>query len=96
MMIWTNCEDIVLITLIRVYKQQVIFSPGQVVAYQKAIKAIWRDFWTIRIKTLLSHFSSDNRRFYLDPSKLLGELIAADMELRENNLCSLVTKTDHY
>ena len=38
MMIWTNFEDIVLITLSRVHKQQVIFSPGQVVAYQKAIK----------------------------------------------------------
>ena len=38
MMIWTNFEDIFLITLSRVYKQQVIFSPGQVVAYQKAIK----------------------------------------------------------
>ena len=50
----------------------------------------------IRIKTLLSLLSSDNRRFYLDPSKLLGELTATDMELRENNLSSLVTKTDHY
>ena len=79
MMIWTNFEDIVLITLIRVYKQQVIFSPGQVVAYQEAIKTIWRDFWTIRIKNLLSLLSSDNRRFYLDPSKLLDKLTATDM-----------------
>ena len=79
MMSWTSCEDIVLITLVRVYKQPVGFSPGQVVAYEKNFKAIWRDFWTIRIKTLLSLLSSDNRRFYLDPSKLASELTATDM-----------------
>ena len=72
MMIWTNSEDNVFITLIKVYKQQVIFSLGQVVAYQENFKAIWRDFWTIRIKNLLSLLSSDNRCFYLEPSKLLG------------------------
>ena len=72
MMIWTNSEDNVFITLIKVYKQQVIFSLGQVVAYQEHFKAIWRDFWTIRIKNLLSLLSSDNRCFYLEPPKLLG------------------------
>ena len=79
MMSWTSCEDIVLITLVRVYKQPVGFSPGQMVAYQNKLKAIWRDFWAIRIKTLLSLLSSDNRHFYLDPSKLLSELTATDM-----------------